>query len=151
MITIRLAEPTDRELIIAGNQKMALETESRTLDELTVTKGVDTVFADPTKGQYYIAEVDGKPAGQLMITTEWSDWRNRDFWWIQSVYILPEFRRNGVYSAMHRKIRELAQENGSVCGIRLYVDEDNIRAQKTYHSQGMIQARYLMFEEDWVL
>ncbi|MFQ6613383.1 MAG: GNAT family N-acetyltransferase [Fidelibacterota bacterium] len=151
MITIRKATLNDREIILFGNLAMARETEGKVLDSQVVRQGVTALLSDARKGVYYLAEINGKIAGQLMITTEWSDWRNREFWWIQSVYIHPEFRRQGIYSALHTEIRSLARRAGNVCGLRLYVDKQNRLAQKTYASQGMVPAHYDLYEEDWAL
>jgi len=150
MIAIRKATLNDREIIIAGNLAMARETENKSLDSHTVRQGVTALLSDFNKGIYYLAEIDNQIAGQLMITTEWSDWRNREFWWIQSVYIWPQYRRRGVYSALHRQIRRWAQESDAVCGLRLYVDRDNINAQQTYKSLEMVRAHYELYEEDWI-
>src|SRR2546423_13135318 len=97
MIRIRPANVVDAATIIEFNLALALESENRRLERETVTRGVQRVLAEPQLGSYYIAEIDGRPAGQLLITTEWSDWRNGLFWWIQSVYVRPEHRRAGVY------------------------------------------------------
>ncbi len=151
MITIRKATVEDRDIIVDNNMAMALETENKTLDQDIVRQGVTTVLSDSNKGMYYLAEIDGEIAGQLMITKEWSDWRNQEFWWIQSVYVPPKFRRKGVYSTLHRQVREWAEKSDSVCGLRLYVDRNNVAAQHTYESLGMTHAHYELYEEDWAL
>jgi ribosomal protein S18 acetylase RimI-like enzyme len=104
------------------------------------------LFTDPSKGLYYIAESTGKIAGQLMITYEWSDWRNATFWWIQSVYVHPEYRNHGVFRALYRFIETIARTHGDVCGVRLYVEKENDRAQKTYEALGMKHSHYEMME-----
>ncbi len=147
-ITVRHATPDDAEFIAAGNAAMALETENTTLDLDVLLPGVRAVLGDRTKGVYWVAEVDGTPAGQLMITWEWSDWRNCMMWWIQSVFIVGEFRRQGVYSALYDHIRALAHEDEDCGGIRLYVETENTRAQQTYQALGMCQPGYLVMEED---
>lgn len=147
-ISIRQATPADADFIAAGNAAMALETENKTLAPEVLLPGVEAVLADATKGIYWIAEVDGSPAGQLMITWEWSDWRNAMMWWIQSVFIVREFRRQGVYSALYEHIKALASEDADCGGIRLYVETENTRAQKTYAALGMRQPGYLVMEED---
>lgn len=127
---------------------MAAETENKTLDEAVIRAGVQTVFERNSDALYFIAENEGIPAGQLMITKEWSDWRNGYFWWIQSVYVLPEYRGKGVYKHLHNHVIALAKEENA-CGIRLYVDNQNVNAQKTYTSLGMKQSSYNIYEEDW--
>ena len=128
---------------------MAQETEELALDADVVRPGVAAVLADDTLGFYLVAEVDGQAAGQLMVTYEWSDWRNGVFWWIQSVYVRLEFRRRGVYSALHRHVAQAAREAGGVCGIRLYVEQDNTIAQQVYESLEMHRTRYQMYEVEF--
>ena len=147
-INIRQANSDDAEFIAAGNAAMALETESKTLDLEVLLPGVRAVLADPRKGVYWIAEFDGAPAGQLMITWEWSDWRNCMMWWIQSVFVVSEFRRRGVYSALYTHIQTLGREDDECGGIRLYVETENARAQQTYKALGMNLPGYLVMEED---
>ena len=118
-IQIRRATPGDAGFIVESNVAMALETEGMALDPAVVGPGVAAVLADESRGFYVIAGIDGRPAGQLMVTFEWSDWRNGLFWWVQSVYVRPEFRRRGVYAALHRHVEAAAQRAGGVCGIRL--------------------------------
>ena len=145
-IHIRRAVPADAGFIVESNIAMALETEGMALAEGIVRPGVAAVLADASLGFYLVAEVEGRPAGQLMVTYEWSDWRNGLFWWIQSVYVRPEFRRRGVYRALHRHVAEAAQAEGGVCGIRLYVEQDNTTAQQVYESLDMYRTRYQMYE-----
>ena len=128
---------------------MAQETEGLALDADVVRPGVAAVLADDALGFYLVAEVDGQAAGQLMVTYEWSDWRNGLFWWIQSVYVRLEFRRRGVYSALHRHVAQAAREAGGVCGIRLYVEQDNTIAQQVYKSLEMHRTRYQMYEVEF--
>ena len=128
---------------------MAQETEGLSLDADVVRPGVAAVLADDALGFYLVAEVDGQAAGQLMVTYEWSDWRNGLFWWIQSVYVRLEFRRRGVYSALHRHVAQAAREAGGVCGIRLYVEQDNTIAQQVYKSLEMHRTRYQMYEVEF--
>jgi len=148
-ITIRQATLEDTEFLVAGNAAMALETEARTLDTHLLRAGVCAVFDDPTRGFYLIAELAGRPAGQMMITYEWSDWRNATFWWIQSVYTLPESRRRGVFQSLYGYIDAQARQRGDVCGLRLYVESHNYRAQAIYQRCGMHEAVYRMFEADY--
>ena len=145
-IDIRRATPTDFAFIVESNIAMAQETERLSLDEARVRAGVGAVLADSALGFYLIAEIDGSPAGQLMVTYEWSDWRNGLWWWIQSVYVRPEHRRKGVYTALHRHVAEAAQAEDGVCGIRLYVEQDNTTAQQVYESLDMYRTRYQMYE-----
>ena len=145
-IHIRLGAPADALIIAEFNAAMAQETEALILDQDTLLKGVAAILSDPSKGLYYIAEVEGQIAGQLMITYEWSDWRNATFWWIQSVYVCPEFRQQGVFTALYRYIEQLAQSKSDICGLRLYVEQANVRAQKTYTALGMSSSHYLMME-----
>ncbi|BBM81937.1 GNAT family N-acetyltransferase [Candidatus Uabimicrobium amorphum] len=147
---IRKAQPQDCEAIVFGNCAMALETENKKLDKKRVTKGVKALLNDESKGFYIVAEENGEVIGQLMITYEWSDWRNGTFWWIQSVYIAKEHRRKGVYTRLYAYIREKCQEH-NVCGIRLYVDKNNVNARQTYEKLGMEFSHYDFMEEDFVL
>ena len=125
---------------------MAQESEGTTLDIERVTKGVTAVMEDEYKGTYIIARAEGTPIGSLMLTREWSDWTNRWYWWIQSVYVRPEYRGKGAYRAMYAKIKEMAAEQG-VTHVRLYVDKTNFRAQQVYKKLGMDECHYLMYEE----
>jgi ribosomal protein S18 acetylase RimI-like enzyme len=151
MITIRQAKMSDAGTIVRFNVLMAEETEGVLLDESRVAAGVASALADPGKALYFLAERDGRPVGQLMITYEWSDWRNGVFWWIQSVYVEPESRRQGVYRALYADLVRRARERSGVCGVRLYVERHNARAQAAYESLGMSRAPYEMFEVDFVL
>ena len=150
-ITVRLATPADAEFIVRGNASMALETAGLSLDLDRLRDGVHALFEKPERGVYYVAEVGGKRAGQMMITYEWSDWRNGDFWWIQSVNVEREFRGRGVFTALYRFVEQLAQTNSGVVGLRLYVEHENGRAQSTYEKVGMVKTVYEMFEVDFVL
>ncbi len=124
---------------------MAMETENLILDSATLTKGVMAVFTDKTKGQYYVAEDNKKVVASLMITYEWSDWRNASVWWFQSVYVIPEYRRKGVFRMMYDYIKkEGLKEN--IAGLRLYVEAENHRAQKTYEAMGMNGSHYKTYE-----
>ncbi len=145
-ITIREATRQDVEIIVKFNKAMALETEDKILDDDTLTKGVNQLFDDSKKGYYLLAEADSEVAGQLMVTTEWSVWRNGDFLWIQSVYVKPEFRRFGVYRRLHKTVMLMAKESRDVCGIRLYVDKSNHAAQETYRKLGMDKSNYIIME-----
>ncbi len=148
-VTIRSATLDDLERIVLFNQAMARETEGRDLDRRTLSKGVERLLKQPARGEYFVAEQDGEIVGQLMVTTEWSDWRNGEIWWLQSVYVSKRLRREGVYRRLHEYVRNLARER-KVIGLRLYVDRDNGPAQATYGALGMEESSYLLFEEFWV-
>ena len=146
MITIRKATPDDVPAIISFQQAMASETEGLELPSEVITNGVMAVFRDPNKGQYYVAEDLGRVVASLMITYEWSDWRCGLWWWIQSVYVPPEARRSGVFRALYRHAEARARETPGVCGLRLYVETQNLRAQATYRQLGMRDAHYQVME-----
>lgn len=142
---IRIGRPADARAIADANVRMALETEDLVLDPVTVLAGVRAALDDHTRATYFVADAHGVIAGQLMITHEWSDWRNGDIWWIQSVYVLPEFRRKGVFRALYQRVRELAHKEAA--GLRLYVERENSAAQSTYLGLGMNLTRYAVMEE----
>jgi ribosomal protein S18 acetylase RimI-like enzyme len=144
---VRLATAQDAPLLIEFNAAMALETEQKELLPAVIGAGVRSLLGNPAAGFYVVAEKDDRVAGSLMITKEWSDWRNGTFWWIQSVYVRPAFRRQGVYKRLYRHVQELAANDPAVCGFRLYVERENARAQATYQALGMKETRYLVFEE----
>lgn len=146
-LTLRKAELRDSTVIVGFNRAMALETEGKTLIPEMITAGVQRLLGEPSLGFYLVAERGGKIVGCLMVTNEWSDWRNGLFWWIQSVYVEPASRRQGVYRRLYDFIRELAGADPGVCGFRLYVEKENTVAQKTYDSLGMAQTDYLLYEE----
>jgi ribosomal protein S18 acetylase RimI-like enzyme len=148
-LRVRDAVPDDREFLASGNEAMALETEHKRLDPDRVRRGVAAVFEQPAHGRYFIAEDEtGRRVGQLMVTYEWSDWRDGQFWWIQSVYVLPQARRHGVFSALYRHLEQLAGGTPGVIGLRLYVEADNVAAQRTYLRSGMADAGYRVMEVD---
>lgn len=146
-MNIRLATADDADSLIEFNQAMALETEGKELDSGILRSGVTAVFGDEMKGFYAVAEIDYKIAGGLMVTREWSDWRNGWWWWIQSVYIRPEFRGQKIYAKLYDFVKARAADAGDVCGFRLYVENDNSRAQRVYERVGMEASHYLMYEE----
>jgi GNAT superfamily N-acetyltransferase len=148
---VRQAAASDAVTIADFNACMAKETEHLELNHERLQKGVEALIADSSKGLYYLAEVDGKVVGQLMITYEWSDWRNATFWWIQSVYVLLDYRKQGVFRALYQHVASFAKERGDVCGLRLYVEESNKRAQQTYEALGMKLSHYRMMDVDFVL
>jgi GNAT superfamily N-acetyltransferase len=145
MVTIRKATPNDASDIIDFQQKMAWETEKLHLQAEVVTKGVAAVFGSESLGQYWVAEEDGKVVASLLVTYEWSDWRNAPVWWFQSVYVLPEHRRNGIFRSMYIHVKNEA-ENQNVAGLRLYVETNNHCACKTYEALGMNSEHYRMYE-----
>jgi ribosomal protein S18 acetylase RimI-like enzyme len=145
---VREGDTDDVQRIVLFNQAMARETEGRELDRKTLTKGVESLLKDPAKGRYFVAVLGDEVVGQVMITTEWSDWRNGQVWWLQSVYVSKRHRREGVYRRLHEQVRETALSEKAI-GIRLYVERDNLPAQETYRNLGMAASQYLMFEEMW--
>jgi GNAT superfamily N-acetyltransferase len=150
-VHIRRATAADAELIASYNAAMALETEHLELPLQRLLDGVRAVLSDPGKGFYLLAEADGSVAGQMMITYEWSDWRNGVFWWIQSVYVAPPWRRRGVFRSLYSHALEAARAAGDVCGLRLYVEAANATARRTYEELGMAKTVYEMFEVDFVI
>ena len=145
---IRQATINDTAAIADFNIKMAKETEDLALLPDVINAGVRNMIENPAMGFYLVAEDDHVIQASLMVTTEWSDWRNGLFWWIQSVYVQPQYRRMGLYSKLYEKVKNLAQDNNNVCGFRLYVEHENVTAQKTYRSLGMEKTDYQMFEEE---
>lgn len=143
---IRQANPSDSLSIVEFQLAMALETEELELDEPTVVKGVAAVMSDPSKGAYYVAEVNGKVVGSLMTTFEWSDWRNGTVLWIQSVYVQPEYRKRSVFSALYKHIEAKVAANTDLRGLRLYADKTNTSAHEVYEHLGMSAEHYQMFE-----
>ena len=144
---IRTATIADVPRLVDFNQKMALETEGKRLDTATLTAGVRAVFDDANKGFYVVAEENGSMAGGLLVTFEWSDWRNKWFWWIQSVYIVPEARGRGIYRRLYEHVKAAAAKDATVCGFRLYVERENVHAQRVYEKVGMQNSIYYMYEE----
>lgn len=143
---IRQATLKDHKSLVDFQLAMANETEGIELHRPTVEQGVNAVLNDSNKGNYYIAEFDGKTIASLLTTFEWSDWRNGTILWIQSVYVMPEFRRKGVYRNMYAHIKEKVMNTENLNGIRLYADKTNLPAQKTYETLGMNQDHYVTFE-----
>jgi GNAT superfamily N-acetyltransferase len=144
---VRFAEPKDAQTIAELNIAMAWETESRQLDPATITEGVRAVFGNPDYGFYVVAESDGEVVGCLLITFEWSDWRCGLFWWIQSLYVRPRFRRRGVFRRLHEFVKAEALRRPHTCGIRLYVEQSNRVARRAYGEIGMKITPYKMYEE----
>ena len=150
-LSVRRATLQDVDVLVEFNSAMALESEGKTLDQQRLRDGVVPLFDGDGRGYYLVAEAEGRVVGQLLITYEWSDWRNAYFWWIQSVYVASDWRRRGVYRRLHEYVVDEARLRGDVCGVRLYVDRDNHVAQQVYSSLGMDRSHYDMFEIDFVL
>lgn len=149
MMQIRIAEAKDINSIARFNQAMALETEDRKLADDKIIPGVERLINSKSDGFYIVAEKDNHLCGCLGITFEWSDWRNGKFWWIQSVYVDPTWRRQGVFSALYKRVNQMARVEPDVCGIRLYVERDNTNAMQTYLSLGMVETPYRITEVEF--
>lgn len=145
---IRKARPADAAVIATFNRNLAWETEKKRLNSATVGSGVRALLRDAAKGTYYVAEKDGAVIGQLLVTYEWSDWRDGDFWWIQSVFVAPEFRQAGVFRSLFDHVQKLALSRRDVCGLRLYVEKNNRRAHRAYEKLGMEHTDYEIYELD---
>jgi len=145
-LTIRDASPADAADIAAFNRGIATETEGHDLDPALIGPGVERILSDRSLGRYWVAETEGVVVGQIMVTYEWSDWRNGMLWWVQSVYVHPDYRRRGIYTALYRHVESLAHSSDDVAGIRLYVEKDNRRAQQTYARLGMSMTNYRVME-----
>ncbi len=143
------ATPGDAATIAQFNQAMALETENKVLADDVIGKGVARMLRDDNLGFYLVCHHDSEVIACLGVTSEWSDWRNGLFWWIQSVYVAPEHRQKGVFSSLYARVKGLADKNEEVCGIRLYVEEDNGNAQSTYRRLGMKKTAYYLLEEEF--
>jgi GNAT superfamily N-acetyltransferase len=148
MFIIRQAVPADGGTLVEFQLRMAEETEGIALDRAVVTEGVEAVFCDPARGQYVVAAAGGRVVGSLLLTTEWSDWRNGTFLWIQSVYVLPAFRRQGVFSALYRHARQRVEASPALRGLKLYVVKNNARARQAYQALGMTGGHFEVFE--WI-
>lgn len=145
-IIIRDANIKDHSDIVDFQLAMALETENLHLDKDILSRGVSSVFEDPSKARYFIADLDGDTVGMLMITLEWSDWRNGWVWWIQSVYTKPGCRKMGIYKLLYKHVQEIIEKSDNIRGLRLYVDKRNIRAQQVYETLGMNGEHYSTYE-----
>ena len=150
-ITIRAASESDTAVIAEFNLLMAKETEDKTLSVERVRDGVKSILSDPSKGVYLLAEENAQIVGQLMITYEWSDWRNGNFWWIQSVYVRRPDRGKGVFRSLFEHVKRLAKGRKDVCGLRLYVEQHNKKARRTYEKLGMKKTDYRLYEIDFVM
>ena len=145
-ICIRLAVPEDWEVIADYNSRLAFETEGKRLDNSTISTGVQTLLSNPQHGRYFVACIEDRIVGQLMHTREWSDWRNGEIWWLQSVYVHTEHRRAGVFRALFRHLEKLAESTPNVIGLRLYAEEHNSKAFEAYRSLGLVHAGYVVME-----
>ena len=145
-LTITRGNSSDIDAIVRFQADLAMESEGTLLDVDRLTLGVTSAINDEQKGTYLVARANDTPIGSLMVTREWSDWNNMWYWWIQSVYVMPEYRNQGVYRAMYNTLKDMAQEKG-VSQIRLYADKDNVSAQQVYQRLGMHESHYLIFEE----
>lgn len=145
-LRVRSARPGDLEALVDFNCRLARETEDHELDPATVRRGLSRLFDNPAAGFYTVAEQEGRVVGCLLITFEWSDWRDGWLWWIQSVYVEEAARRRGVFRQLFEHVREKAETDGDVRGLRLYVERGNSRAQATYASMGMAEAPYKLYE-----
>ncbi|MDX1929098.1 MAG: GNAT family N-acetyltransferase [Pirellulaceae bacterium] len=146
MIKIRQAVSSDVETIAHFNILLCRETEARELDPVTVTNGVGRFVAESKRGRYFVAEIDGEVVGQAAHTFEWSDWRNGEIWWIQSVYVHPDFRSKGVFRTLFMHIKELGEADVDCCGIRLYMERENDTARESYRRLGFSETGYVVFE-----
>ena len=151
IVEIRRATMADADIVARFNLALAAESEGLELDPARVRQGVEVVLDDPAKGFYTLAEADGRVIGQMMVTFEWSDWRNATFWWLQSVYVQPTYRRRGVYRRLYEQVLEEAKARNDICGVRLYVSKENQIAQRVYERLGLKPAQYAMYEADFVL
>lgn len=145
--TVRPAAPADEETVVEFNRLLALESEGKSLDRALLAPGVRAGLADAHKGRYFVAEDRGRIIGQMAITYEWSDWRNGWFWWIQSVYVVADYRRRGVFRALFEYVQDSARRDPEVIGLRLYVERGNLDAQKTYRSLGLKDTGYFVLEK----
>ena len=146
-VRVRVAVAGDAATLAGFNRAMALETEARMLETEHLLPGVEAVLRDPSNGFFVVAESGGEVVGALLITYEWSDWRNGRFWWIQSVYVRPAHRRRGIYRKLYEFVRTRARATAGVAGFRLYVERENVDAQRTYVALGMSETAYRMYEE----
>jgi len=148
-VRIRRGTPADIDNLVEFNLAMARETEAKTLAPEILRPGIARVLAEPVRGFYLVAECAGAVAGCLMITYEWSDWRNGDWWWLQSVYVLPACRRHGVFRALFTEVERMSRTTADVVGLRLYVERDNDRARETYAALGLVETHYRLLEREY--
>ena len=146
-LSVRIAEDKDADTLVRFNMALAWETEQKKLSSPVVSKGVQTLLKNPRHGFYIVAETANEVVGCLMVTFEWSDWRNGVFWWIQSVYVKPEFRQQGILAKLYKFLKEKASRESNLCGFRLYVERSNHTAQNAYGKVGMKETSYKVYEE----
>lgn len=146
-VTIKQAAAADATTLAAFNIALAWETERKRLDVDIVARGVEAVLTQPEHGFYVVALVEGEAAGSLLVTYEWSDWRCGRFWWVQSVYVRPEFRRRGLFTRLHAFVKDQASRAPEVCGLRLYVEDANAAAHQVYAAIGMQRTPYHIYEQ----
>ena len=144
---VRAARTDDLDAIVGFQQAMAAETEDKALDGTVVAEGVRRLLDMPGAGFYLVAEVDDRVVGSLMVTHEWSDWRNGWFWWVQSVYVTAPYRRRGIYRALYEAVKVRATDAPDVRGFRLYVERENRNARSTYEALGMFETAYRLYEQ----
>jgi ribosomal protein S18 acetylase RimI-like enzyme len=143
---IRLANLNDVNIIANFNKQLAWETEQLVLDDEIITEGVKAIINDSTKGFYYVYELNGEVVGQLLITFEYSDWRNANIWWIQSVYVAKAYRKQGIFSELYQHVKKIVDNDKKIAGIRLYVEKENKGAQRTYQKLGMTESEYHLYQ-----
>ena len=149
IIKVRPARTEDLEFLVENNQRMALETESKELDRDVLRQGIKRALAQSESCLYFVAEIKEKPVGQTMITFEWSDWRDGWIWWLQSVYVLSDYRNRGIFRMMYGHIKLAAHKGKNVRALRLYVKGTNFSGISVYKKLGMNSAGYLVYEEEW--
>ena len=143
---VRKANLNDLDVIVEFNLNLALETEDKQLDKDILRKGIEKVLKGEIQGKYFVCEEEGIVIGQMMILYEWSDWRNGECIWIQSVYVHKDYRRNGVFKMLFNHVKESCDSNEKFVGLRLYVDKENLKAQQTYAQMAMYENNYYMYE-----
>ena len=146
-VRVRIAKPNDIDSVVKFNRAMALETERKELSLPLLTEGVKAVFDNPKHGFYVVAEIDSEVIACLLVTYEWSDWRCKLFWWLQSLYVLPQYRQQGVFQQLYKFVKEKALNKSNICGFRLYVEKDNHIAHSSYEKVGMNKSCYKIYEE----
>lgn len=145
-LNVRRAVVSDAEVVAEFNRRLAEETEGKALDVTVLRAGVTKALADPNRADYFVCEEEGAVVGQLMLTREWSDWRDGWIWWIQSVYVRSDARGRGVFRRLYEHVQARAKADPEVIGLRLYVESENHAAQETYRRLGMSRTSYLVFE-----
>ena len=146
-LSVRTGQEKDTDTLVKHNIALAQETEQKQLSPPIVTQGVQMLLKNPQHGFYVVAEITDEIVGSCMVTYEWSDWRCGLFWWIQSVYVKPEFRRRGIFRKLYESLKQMASHEQNVCGFRLYVEQSNHTGQNTYAGIGMKESPYKFYEE----